>query len=69
MVTTNRKEVILSTRKRELYLQNAENIKFLRRNPVMACELLLGIKLLDSQKYILQMSWNATNSVWCCSRN
>ena len=24
---------------------------------------------MDSQKYILQMSWNATNVVWCCSRN
>jgi len=24
---------------------------------------------MDSQKYLLQMSWNATNIVWCCSRN
>lgn len=69
MVMTNRKDVLLSSRKRELYNQNADIIKFYRRNPIIACEHLLGIKLLDSQKYILQMSWNATNSVWCCSRN
>lgn len=67
--STSRKNILLSSRKQELYQQNAEIIKFLRRNPVMACELLLGIKLMDSQKYLLQMSWNATNIVWCCSRN
>jgi hypothetical protein len=69
MVTTNRKNILLSSRKRELYLKNAKVIKYLRRNPIIACELLLGIKLMDSQKYLLQMSWNATNIVWCCSRN
>lgn len=69
MVTTNRKNVLLSSRKQELYKSNAEIIKFYRRNPVISCEDLLGIKLMDSQKYLLQMSWNATNIVWCCSRN
>ena len=69
MVATNRKDILLSSRKIELYKQNAEIIKFYRRNPILACEDLLGIKLLDEQKYILQMSWNSTNIVWCCSRN
>lgn len=59
----------LSFRRLQLYQKNAEVIKFLRRNPIIACEELLGIKLMDSQKYILQSSWNATNAVWCCSRN
>jgi hypothetical protein len=69
MVATNRKDILLSSRKIELYKQNANIIKFYRRNPILACEDLLGIKLLDEQKYILQMSWNSTNIVWCCSRN
>ena len=64
-----RNKMVLSTRKYRLYEQNARLIKFLRRNPVMACEILLGIKLLDYQKYILNQSWNAPYSLWCCSRN
>jgi len=64
-----RNKMALSTRKYRLYEQNARLIKFLRRNPVMACEILLGIKLLDYQKYILNQSWNAPYSLWCCSRN
>lgn len=46
MVTTNRKNILLSSRKQELYQKNAEIIKFYRRNPIIACEDLLGIKLL-----------------------
>lgn len=60
---------ILSTRKLELYQKNAEIIAFYRRNPCIACEDLLGIKLLDAQKYILNETWNAQYSVWACSRN
>lgn len=37
--------------------------------PVIACEDLLGIKLMDAQKWILIGSWNAGNILWCCSRN
>jgi len=69
ITSASRKNVLLSSRKQELYKQNAKIIKFYRRNPIIACEDLLGIKLMDSQKYLLQMSWNATNIVWCCSRN
>lgn len=59
----------LSRRRREMYRKNAATIKFLRRNPIIACEQLLGIKLLDSQKWILQSSWNTRYNVWTCSRN
>lgn len=59
----------LSQRKIELYNKNAEIIKFWRRNPVIACEQILGIKLLDSQKYLLQESWTKPYVLWCCSRN
>ena len=63
------RKIKLSNRKIELYEKNAEIIKFLRRNPVIACEQLLGIKLLDAQKWILQSSWNAKYNMWTCSRN
>lgn len=64
-----RNKMVLSTRKYKLYEQNSKLIKFLRRNPVMACEILLGIKLLDYQKYMLINMWNAPYSLLACSRN
>lgn len=63
------KTVKLSRRKAELYAKNAEIIKFLRRNPIIACDWLLGIPLIDSQKWILQQSWNTPNVMWTCSRS
>ena len=68
-MATARNKSILSTMKKEMYQNNSEIIKYYRRNPVIACEELLGIKLMDSQKYILQQSWNTPYVVWCCSRN
>lgn len=59
----------MSDAKRRNCELDAATISFFRRNPCIAAEELLGIKLLDSQKYILQSSWNAQYSVWCCSRN
>jgi hypothetical protein len=59
-------KVNLSTRQYEVHKRNAEVIKFLRRNPVIACELLLGIKLMDSQKWILQNTWNTKYNCWTC---
>ena len=66
---TSNKKVIMSDVKWNNCKLDAESIAFYRRNPCIACEDLLGIKLLDSQKYILESSWNAPNSVWACSRN
>jgi hypothetical protein len=62
-----RSKEFLSYRKIELYNKNADIIKYWRRNPVIACEDILGIKLLDSQKYILQESWTKPYVIWCCS--
>ena len=56
-------------RKLMQYLKDAETVKFLRRNPVIACELLLGIKLIDAQAWMLQESWNKPYILWNCSRN
>ena len=64
-----RRQVTLTTRKRKLYEENAKVIKFLRRNPVLACEWVLGIKLMDSQKWILIKAWTTPNVLLCCSRN
>ena len=63
------RQKILSERKRRIYELDAESIAYYRRNPNIACEDLLGIKLIDAQKYILQMSWNTPHVIWCCSRN
>ena len=49
---------LMSERKRRICELDAESIAYYRRNPCIACEDLLGIKLIDSQKYILQQSWN-----------
>lgn len=66
---SKRSKDILSTRKIELYKANSKIIKFLRRNPIIACEELLGIKLLDAQKWMLQESWNKPMVLWACSRS
>lgn len=60
---------LLSDRKRKICELDAESIAYYRRNPCIACEDLLGIRLIDSQKYILQESWNKPHVLWCCSRN
>lgn len=62
------KKILTEARKR-IYAADAESIAYYRRNPCIACEDLLGIKLIDVQKYILQETWNASHAVWCCSRN
>ena len=60
---------LMSERKKRICELDAESIAFYRRNPCIACEDLLGIKLIDSQKYILQASWNKPHVLWCCTRN
>jgi len=59
----------LPRKKQEMYQKNSEIIAYWRRNPVIACEDILGIKLLDVQKWILIESWNKPHILWCCSRN
>lgn len=68
-MVNKRSKDILSSRKIELYEANSKIIKFWRRNPIIACEDLLGIKLLDMQKWILQESWNRPMVLWACSRS
>lgn len=63
------KHRFLTRRKRELYENNSEILQFWRNNPVIACEDILGIQLLDFQKAQLQIAWVTPYVVWCCSRN
>lgn len=55
--------------RRKVHELDAGSIAYYRRNPCIACEDLLGIRLIDAQKHMLQQSWNAGHVMWCCSRN
>lgn len=68
MASNKRKIVMTDTKWKNLNL-DAESIAFYRRNPCIAAEDLLGVKLLDSQKWILASSWVASQNCWACSRN
>lgn len=70
MMKRNKKNKIIMTEiKRKICELDAESIAYYRRNPCIACEDLLGIRLIDAQKWILQSSWNTPHCLWCCSRN
>lgn len=47
----------------------AEFRQWILRNPVHAAEELLGISLMDYQKYVFMNTWNAQFAVWCMGRN
>lgn len=66
-LTNKRSKESLSSRKIDIYNKNAEIIAYWRRNPCIAAEDLLGVKLLDAQKYILNQTWLAQYNVWACS--
>lgn len=63
------KRIIITEAKRKIYELDAAAIAYYRRNPIIAAEDLLGVRLTDAQAYILESSWNASTSVWACSRN
>ena len=68
-MTAHKKLYVLTEAKRKICELDAESIAFYRRNPCIACEDLLGIRLIDTQKWLLQMSWNCPHVLWCCTRN
>lgn len=61
--------VLMTPAKRLQYEYDAETINFWRNNPCIAAEELLGVQLLDVQKYLLQQMWNCPHVVMSCSRN
>ena len=64
-----RKQVVMSESKRKKFTLNAKALAYYREHPCIACEELLGIKLIDAQKIILQASWNTPNCLWVCTRD
>lgn len=44
-------------------------IQWGRKNPVQFIENILGIQLMDYQRWLVAMTWAATDVVWACSRN
>lgn len=63
------KKLIMSSAKRRICELDAQTIAFYRRNPCIAARDLLGIELLDYQKYMLQGAWNASHVCWVLTRN
>lgn len=59
----------MTAAKRRICELDAKSIAYYRRNPCIASRDLLGIELLDYQKYILQGMWNASHSVIAMTRN
>lgn len=60
---------MLTSAQFKTYDSNSKVIKYLRENPVIAAEKLLGISLLDYQAFVLQQIWTRQFSVLCMSRN
>lgn len=64
-----KKKILLTSARLNIYFLDAQTINFYRKNPVIACEDLLGIYLSDAQAWMLAASWNSERIVWSCSRN
>lgn len=62
-------KLIMTAAKRRICELDAKSIAYYRRNPCIAARDLLGIELLDYQKYILQGMWNSSHSVVVLTRN
>lgn len=60
---------MLTSAQFKTYDSNSKVIKYLRENPVIAAEKLLGISLLDYQAFVLQQIWTRQFSILCMSRN
>jgi hypothetical protein len=60
---------LLTLNQKRLYDANSDILQFFRRNPVIACEELLGIKLYDQQAWLLQETWVSEHALWLLSRN
>lgn len=60
---------MLTSAQFKTYDSNSKVIKYLRENPVIAAEKLLGVSLLDYQAFVLQKIWTSQFSILCMSRN
>lgn len=62
-------EIKMTQRKLDGYIRLSEIINWGRMYPVKFVEKILGIELLDYQKYAFMQSWTTKNVLWCMSRN
>lgn len=68
-VAKTRAPVVMTEAKRKACELDAASIAFYRKNPCIASEDLLGVRLFDAQRYMLESAWNASHVLWCCSRD
>ncbi|WP_252241661.1 hypothetical protein [Clostridium sp. ZBS18] len=59
----------LTQKKLEGYLKYCELINYGRKNPVKFAEFVLGLELMDYQRYVFQNSWDKQFALWLMSRN
>lgn len=59
----------LTMKDQELLDRYVELIQWGRENPVRFIEDVLGIPLLDYQRWLVSMTWTAQYAAWACSRN
>ena len=59
----------MSQRKYESLIKYGEIIQWGRANPISFCEKVLGIYLMDYQKYIYWNTWYRSHVLWCLCRN
>lgn len=64
-----KKKPQLTIARLNMYLADAKILNYYRRNPIIACEDILGIYLSDAQAYALAGMWNADVSAFAASRN
>lgn len=63
------KKTYISSARRKVYEADAKTIAYWRRNPIIAARDLLGVELLDYQKYALMGAWFASHIVLCWGRD
>lgn len=59
----------ITQKKLEGYLKYSQLIKWGRNNPVKFCEFILGLELMDYQRYAFMSSWDKQFVLWLMSRN
>ncbi|WP_252251357.1 hypothetical protein [Clostridium sp. VAP52] len=59
----------LTQKKLEGYLKYCELLKWGRCNPVKFAEFVLGLELMDYQRYVFESSWDKQFALWLMSRN
>lgn len=59
----------ITNKDEESFIRYVRLIQWGRKNPVQFIERVLGVPLMDYQRWLLSMTWIAEYAVWVCSRN